>query len=88
MRWLLTGCLLGGFGALLKYWQSPFAIWASLTGVAVLAVGFLNWLNAYGSGAGRARSHGGDGWSSAGSDYDCSGSGDGCGGDGGGGGGD
>ena len=86
MRWLITGCLLGGLGALLKHWQWPSAIWVSLAGVAVLAVGFLNWLNAYGSGAGQARSHGGDAGSSVGSDYDCSGSGDGCGGDGGGGG--
>ena len=83
MRWLLTGCLLGGLGALLKHWQWPFALWVSLAGVAVLALGFLNWLNSLGSGASQAGRRSGDAWSSSNSDYDCSTNGDCGGGDGG-----
>jgi hypothetical protein len=83
MQWLLTGCLLGGLGALLKHGQWPFAIWVTLAGVAVLVLGFLNWLNSLGSGRHQSSSSTGDAWSSAGADHDCSGGGGdgGCGGD-------
>ena len=85
MRWLLSGCLLGGLGALLKYWQWPFAMWVSLAGLAVLVLGFLNWMSSLGSGAHHTSSSSGDAWVSSGSDHHCSDSGDCGGGDGGGG---
>ncbi|MBI1283510.1 MAG: hypothetical protein GC183_04120 [Thiobacillus sp.] len=86
MLWLLSGCLLGGLGALLKYWQWPFAMWASLAGGAILVLGFLNWLNALGGDTKRATSHAGDAWSGSSPDFSCHDNGDCGGGDGGGGG--
>jgi hypothetical protein len=83
MLWLLSGCLLGGLGALLKYWQWPFAIWVSLAGLGVLVLGFLNWLSSFGRGTHQASRHTGDAWSGTSADFSCSDSGDCGGGDGG-----
>lgn len=84
MRWLLSGCLLGGIGALLKHWQWPYASWVSIAGFSLLVIGFFYWLSSFG---GRSYASGGDGGSdsSGGNDGFCSVSDAGCsGGDGGG----
>ena len=80
MRWLVSGCFLGGIGVLIDYWQWPFARWASFAGVAVLMLGFLRWLGTPGRGAGQAQGGSGDAGHDAGPIHDC---GDGGGGDGG-----
>lgn len=90
MRWLLSGCLLGALGALLKHWQWPSAIWVSLSGLAVLLLGFFSWLNASGIRSTNGDTYGsggytGDTWgsSSPGQGFDScdGGDGGGCGGD-------
>lgn len=80
MRWLLSGSLLGGLGALLSHWQWPFAAGVSLAGFAVLLFGFLGWLA---SGRRTHQARGEDGWLGSGSGHDCHAGGDGGGGDGG-----
>lgn len=83
MRWLLSGCLLGALGALLKHWQSPSGIWVGLSGFVIVIAGVFRWLNSSGQ-AGRHHHYDieSPGWGENGDGgSDCGGSDGGCGGD-------
>ena len=86
MLWLISGCALGALGALLQRWQLPSAVWVSISGAAVLFLGFFRWLNSSGPRSSHCGSSSGDSCLSTGSDFstDSLGSNDGdggCGGD-------
>lgn len=66
MHWFFLACSLGALGALLKYWQWPYANLVALSGLALLLATFFKWLRS--SAAPRRRGGTGDGW--LGSDVD------------------